>query len=647
MPRRESDNFSRRESHETYSDSHLSSAPTISGLASSSSFRQAPPHFSDVESPAVGRLQRDLIERKVPSCPNKKSSNLRKGGKGGVSPGPNVSPGMEESDALAQIMPRALGQELEETDAVADLAFDSMQLESPISHPPAAHAGPPPAPQLQMPHVSLADMPNANLSSSLDAAAHDEPAPAPAPAPGAMGPPPAPGRPLRASASFVANDGCGVSGCGEGSSTDLYMESRSSEGGGQTRCSSDAFGHEPSVRKRQKGGSGQRSAGTRLPFGDDSSSERGESSADADAAAMPPPAPLPRPEPSAPERAPPGLARGNSMMDNKVLLTNPIRRTPSYTAPTSSREGFKFEDHFTWYQKLGSGSFSDVYSVSLRRDPTEMFAVKCSKWPFKSRTERAEFLREVELANQMPSHPNVVEYYRAWQEERIFCVQMELCTGGTLRDVMEREGASLRQPGVGERRVWEIILHVCRGLHHIHTYAVIHCDIKPENILVSEHGAFKIGDLGQATYLRNWREENEGDAKYLSKDLLHQQPSFAADIFSFGMILYEITTGEELPGSGAHWEWLRAGDVPPPAQCSVHLQQLVTATMSKEPTERWPAQEILMATAAAMQEMAISAISSAGQHQPAPAPTRNVTHKAAPKLRRPPSYEVANWQGRP
>ena len=103
-------------------------------------------------------------------------------------------------------------------------------------------------------------------------------------------------------------------------------------------------------------------------------------------------------------------------------------------------------------------------------------------------------------------------------------------------------GTVLREPS-SEQRVWEIILHLCRGLQHIHGYHVIHCDLKPENILVSSDGAFKIGDLGQATYLQAW-DEHEGDARYLSRDLLEAHPSTAADIFSFGMMVYEITTGE-------------------------------------------------------------------------------------------------------
>ena len=87
----------------------------------------------------------------------------------------------------------------------------------------------------------------------------------------------------------------------------------------------------------------------------------------------------------------------------------------------------RFEDHFTWLRQLGSGSFGDVYEVSYRSRPEARFAVKMSKRELKSRKERAEQLKEIETANKMPPHPNVVEYYRAWQEAQVFYVQMELC----------------------------------------------------------------------------------------------------------------------------------------------------------------------------------------------------------------------------
>ena len=63
----------------------------------------------------------------------------------------------------------------------------------------------------------------------------------------------------------------------------------------------------------------------------------------------------------------------------------------------------------------------------------------------------------------------------------------------------------------------------------------MHCDLQPDNVLISQEGIFKIGDLGHAIATKAW-DEQEGDACYLSRDLLESNPSTAADIFSFGIM---------------------------------------------------------------------------------------------------------------
>ena len=105
------------------------------------------------------------------------------------------------------------------------------------------------------------------------------------------------------------------------------------------------------------------------------------------------------------------------------------------------------------------------------------------------------------------------------------------------------------------------------------------------------------------------------------------------------MMVYEIASGEELPGSGDRWEELRAGIVPPPPQWSIHMQQLITATMSKEPAARPGAQDILMVTATAVQEMALKSAGRRQQSQPAIQPQV----MAPPKMNRAPSADLA-WR---
>ena len=200
--------------------------------------------------------------------------------------------------------------------------------------------------------------------------------------------------------------------------------------------------------------------------------------------------------------------RANSMADTKMLFTRQdgLCQTESFCALPGAEHQFTFEDHFDWLYKLGSGSFCDVYAVEHKTRKGERYAIKYSKREFKSRNERAEHLKEVQLACKMPVHSNVVEYFRAWQESYVFYVQMELCANGTLRHLLTRDGHTLKLPGA-ESRVWEMTTHIARGLAHIHSYEVMHCDLKPDNILISGDGVFKIGDLGHATGLKAWDEQ--------------------------------------------------------------------------------------------------------------------------------------------
>ena len=177
-------------------------------------------------------------------------------------------------------------------------------------------------------------------------------------------------------------------------------------------------------------------------------------------------------------------------------------------------------------------SFADVYLVKHKTRPNERYAIKCYKTAFKSRAERADRLREAELANEMPLHRHICSYYRVWQDAQMMYVQMELCERGTLRDQMA--SSSLDAPSAMPV-VWRLTRQLSSALAHVHAHGMLHCDIKPDNVLISSDGLYKLGDLGQATFTAKW-DEHEGDARYLALDLLESRPSPRADIFSFGAL---------------------------------------------------------------------------------------------------------------
>ncbi|GMF10168.1 unnamed protein product [Phytophthora lilii] len=114
---------------------------------------------------------------------------------------------------------------------------------------------------------------------------------------------------------------------------------------------------------------------------------------------------------------------------------------------------------------------------------------------------------------------------------------MELCEGGTLQDFM----AMRNREALPETYLWSILKDIASGLKVLHEHDIVHLDIKPDNIFITEDGCLKIGDFGMAgkvvtsTSSSGGVGELEGDAKYMAKELLSSADRLpSADIFCLG-----------------------------------------------------------------------------------------------------------------
>ena len=155
-----------------------------------------------------------------------------------------------------------------------------------------------------------------------------------------------------------------------------------------------------------------------------------------------------------------------------------------------------------------------------------------------------ERFRTEALAAARLSHPNVVQTFDTGLDEagRHFIV-MEYCQGGTLADLVAREGPL--PPG----RAVAITGHICDALAYAHRHGVVHRDIKPGNVLIGVDGAIKVGDFGIAKAAFASKDITTtgqvlGTVTYLSPEQARgEEPDGRSDIYSTGVLLYELLTG--------------------------------------------------------------------------------------------------------
>ncbi|MET1066255.1 MAG: PASTA domain-containing protein [Arthrobacter sp.] len=191
--------------------------------------------------------------------------------------------------------------------------------------------------------------------------------------------------------------------------------------------------------------------------------------------------------------------------------------------------------------RLASGGMSTVYVATDRRLERDV-ALKVLHPHMAGDPQFLDRLgREAKAAARL-SHPHVVGVLDQGEDDHVAYLVMEFIKGHTLRDVLKDKGA------LSPRLALALIDPVVEGLGAAHEAGLIHRDIKPENVLIADDGRIKLGDFGLARAISTSTSTGAliGTVAYLSPELvLGRQADARSDIYSVGIMLYEMITGRQ------------------------------------------------------------------------------------------------------
>ncbi|HLQ45817.1 MAG TPA: serine/threonine-protein kinase, partial [Planctomycetaceae bacterium] len=258
---------------------------------------------------------------------------------------------------------------------------------------------------------------------------------------------------------------------------------------------------------------------------------------------------------------------------------------PRFVAPLSEQLAPYFPQ-LEILERVGYGGMGVVYKAR-QKELDRFVALKILRPDFENDPGFAErFQREARALAKL-NHPHIVTVYDFGKQGDLYFFLMEFVDGTSLRHVEETGRLSCKE-ALG------IVPQVCDALQYAHEQGIVHRDIKPENILLTKEGRVKIADFGLAKIARPIDDQDGpaerpltgtrqvvGTPHYMAPEQVEHptEVDHRADIYSLGVVLYEMLTGE-----------LPLGRFPLPSQkvrIDLRLDEVVLRALEKEPSQRY------------------------------------------------------------
>ncbi len=250
-------------------------------------------------------------------------------------------------------------------------------------------------------------------------------------------------------------------------------------------------------------------------------------------------------------------------------------------------------DRYQLEQTLGAGGMAIVYKAKdlmLER----YVAVKALREDFSQDIAFRERFRQEAKAAANLSHPNIVTVHDFGLDQKHLFIVMEYMPGTDLKTVIKQKDR------FSVVEALELMIQACSGVGYAHRAGLVHCDIKPHNMLVTPEGRLKVTDFGIARALSTISPDERSEVVWGSPHYFSPEqasglpPSPASDVYSLGVILYEMLAGR-LPfvaSDSAELARMHREDLPVApryynSSVPAKLEEIILKVLSKEPSARY------------------------------------------------------------
>jgi serine/threonine protein kinase len=185
-------------------------------------------------------------------------------------------------------------------------------------------------------------------------------------------------------------------------------------------------------------------------------------------------------------------------------------------------------------EPLGSGGFGTVYLA----EDTWIDKRVALKVPHRQGLDFGELLREPRLLASL-NHPNIVTVITAEKQDNVFFIVMEYVPGETLETIIAARGAMELALAL------DYTCQIANAVEHAHKQGVIHRDLRPANVFVTDRGLLKVGDFGTSRFLEIAALGTTviGSPPYMAPEQFEGRAVFASDLYSLGVTMYQMLTG--------------------------------------------------------------------------------------------------------